>query len=82
MPLVRRADSMFGVSVRCAVRPTALPLPQDLPAPCVPTGMNMGVWAVKCGSVMRLERARPCVATTWGRRWGREVEGRGVGASE
>lgn len=66
-------------TLRCSSQRTDLPLPRLLLAPCVPTGMNIGVWAVKCGSVMRLERARPCVATTWGCRWGREAEGRGVG---
>jgi len=35
-----------------------------LTVPCVPTGMNIGVLAVKCGKVIRATRARLNVAST------------------
>ena len=41
-----------------------LPLTYQRCIPCVPTGMNMGVWAVKWGRVILDALALPCVAST------------------
>ncbi len=36
--------------------------------PCVPTGMNIGVWHTPWRSVSRDARARPCCASTCSKR--------------
>lgn len=42
-------------------------------SPCVPTGMNMGVYETLCGTVRRLQRARFHVASTWTVMAGRQI---------